>query len=191
VKLTPYPLALPGFTPSDRAAIVEACLRVGAKLARYTGLSAWATYCRIFYGIRILPNHNIPGDYHGKASIYLFHPELELVPGFVNVELVVHELGHVFDGVSREIHPSEAVAWNWIRGKDGKSVHGKPAPRNGFRSDEWGKDRQHPQRWDKVFSYTEDFADMFMCWVLHNLADNEAGDARKAWMDEHVKEWVG
>lgn len=51
---------------------------------------------------------------------------------------------------------------------------------------------QHPVRMaDSLASGAgEDFADMYMNWVLAGFAGDLAGLARNAWMDENIPGWL-
>lgn len=51
--------------------------------------------------------------------------------------------------------------------------------------------QQHSIRWDNYGNTAgEDFADMLLGWTFDGFTDDPAGQARYAWMDEHMAEWV-
>ena len=36
----------------------------------------------------------------------------------------------------------------------------------------------------------EDFADMFLNWAFDSFADDPMGEARYAWMEENMADWI-
>lgn len=171
--------------PADQAIITEACLLVGQALSPYTGLSAEDSFQKVFAGLTFVANPKLK-TYYGHAADG--GKTIEFKPGKISVLLIIHELGHAFnDSMPLLLEPYKILQREWIRTKDGKGILGLPAPKNGFPSDKYGKDRQHPQRWEVrdglPFSFIEDWCDMFMLWVVGRLPTTEAGQARKAWMD--------
>ncbi|HLF37328.1 MAG TPA: hypothetical protein VI520_05285 [Anaerolineales bacterium] len=50
--------------------------------------------------------------------------------------------------------------------------------------------QQHSIRRDGGNAAGEDFADMFLGWTFLGFSDDPAGQARYAWMEQHMPEWI-
>lgn len=176
------------WTPEDRAIVISSCLRVGRVLSRFGSASPQRTFALVFDGLVFSPNSSLR-KYYGFTSAG--GKKITLKPGHLSIPLVIHELGHAFnDRLPAGVRPYKLLYREQIRLPNGKSILGQPAPKNGFASDVYGPDRQHPAHWDSLFQYVEDWADMFMHWCLGSLPESEAGKARGEWMERHMREWL-
>lgn len=180
--LYPSPLKIEGvFNPNDLAAIDASWQVIGEALSPFTGQPREVTFPAVFSNLTIWANPWLK-DYFGHTTAG--GTRIALMPGMVSVPLVIHELGHAFnDRQPARLRPYKLLQREWIRTPDGKGILGLPSPLNGFPTDRYGPDRQHPQSWDKIFSFLEDFCDMWLLWVLCRLPRTEPGKARKVWMD--------
>jgi len=110
--------------------------------------------------------------------------------------LIIHELGHRF--MTEDIYPANQLSFSlgyyekdvyihvsgylpnipekkYLRTSLGYIQPGQPYEQH---SPDWGIDGQ---------GYDEDYADMFMGWVMGYFSDDEAGKLRQGYMDKYVK----
>jgi hypothetical protein len=170
------------WTDAQRDILIGALLVVGMKLAPIMGLNPVDAYSQVFGNIKFSLSRNLGVPGHrlwGSAT----SDGILLDPRHMSINLILHELGHILalrcPGLLDEL-----IASGMIRLSDGE------APDSGFRS----SNRSHgfQMQWlPRGGDSDERFADIFMCWVLNIFADNDTGRKLYAWMDEHIREWLG
>lgn len=98
---------------------------------------------------------------------------------------IIHEFGHVFDRNARRGGGDDLASETIEAMVDGKNtqIAGKNVAR---KTDEKYGMKPYPFQEDPINDKGEEFADMFLNWVEGSFADNDAGRARFAWMNQHM-----
>jgi len=208
-NLTPVPgITLIGeWSRRDRNAIVESIDLISTKLSDYVQVDKEQTISVIFgqltlilldvriteYGCRALSakfafNKNVNGFECGWDLRNHLEPAI-----------VIHEIGHVFDTIFMKTNQRSYAPWHllhsiqittvsgeWVTGKKGA---GFQRGLRGYRGTNLPY-MAHPPIDELGENSSEEFADMFMNWVLGTFSDDEYGEARDKWMDEQMEQWL-
>lgn len=198
MKIRPlsYPIEYIGrWNSKDKAIFLAATVRFCAALSRYTKLNPEETCRQVFGTIRVTT-----GNLKGLNAHVNKVGEMTIVRNKITVELIIHELAHLFDYLCG-LKPTNDLLREGIWDEDGCLVSGckdgfftrynnMRTPTNGFKSSDWTKgDQIHPgvETGDPEF---EALADDVMNWVRRNFVDNKAGRAIYKWVDDHIVMWL-
>lgn len=120
--------------------------------------------------------------------------EITFAPGWVDPDLVKHELGHVFsDLMPWEQSPVYRLKKYGIKIPPNKLVSG-PIVGGYYRHRGSGyilagyPAQQHPAGWDEGMTAPEELADLCVALINRNFANNKYGNALKAFILECFKE---
>lgn len=123
-----------------------------------------------------------------------------------SVQLVVHELGHVFNAVVTNAMDQVAYGEGTPYGMLYAGIsHGELAltadgsldstigfVQTGSQFDQYSQsDVDINNTSDRQVATREIFADMFLNWVFGTFPENDPGDIRQGWMDDNMDAWIG
>ena len=177
----------------DKAAALLAVQAIAANFATETGINGALAFQQV-YGyvtLKMVESYEYNGDTYtdgacacGGPNTILFASFYQTGPGYtrsssttlkMNLNLVVHELGHQF-------------SYNWKDDSPANPVNMFPSgllTENGWPADPLGADnmwRQHPSSMDGPGaspSRGEVFADMFLGWVFGEFSNDRVGNYRR------------
>lgn len=164
----------------------------------FSRINPLITFDSIFYDFTFNLSPSIA--YYGYTDKY--ENKITFRPRKVFREVFIHEVGHGFAKVTHP-GPMEVLDKESIYTPSGKFITGihpiyrriywrhgkKKSPFNGYKSD-GGIYQLHPLTMKDSNNASEDWADMFLNWVLSSFADNEVGNTLYTWVDNHMKLWL-
>jgi len=185
----------------DRAAAQAGLDAAAIKLAEISGLAPDEAFYRVFGDITLEALPFVAGRFYGHVS--KFRPRvIQLEIGQITDKLIWHELGHVL--ILTDTNKPNIADWlsrNVIKTASGRPVTGagfkKYARFMGYRTTEYTgyfsivyPDHQHTID-DDGDNPTEDICDMLPSLISGNIADNEAGQAIRAWVVDYLRKRLG
>ena len=196
-----YGVKLTGdWTVSEGYTAYLATYLTGKSLRPYTHSSGSIAFKKGFGSMEYYNSSDL-GGWYGKAE----DGKVSVLKDKITVRLMIHELGHSFEKHIYENNGSKYygtnnpiqmlidqgvydIFGNLITGK-GNRNNSLKAPENGYYSDNI-PDQYHPKNIEDGDNAHEDWADMFMNWVMGTFYPNFAGAALDQWITTNMSEWI-
>jgi hypothetical protein len=180
----------------DQLELMEGIIIFSRKLASITGGTPEDAFYCLLGEITVESVSRCKGGWDAYVAPGVTD-KIQFRRGRVTRRLVIHELGHLVNDTDTNTKPIDLLARFGVRTSDGILVTGPG--RGGYQRwcGYYSTERngyvfvvfpylQHPRWWYKGNTAIEDWADMFLIWILGEFADNDAGIA----LDKFVTEYI-